>query len=117
MNLVRLAKGGPLQNAIRNDFFVRTGETPDSLFCQTDAEEGASGSPVCDDRWRVVGLHRASREAAPETVPQGVIGGQPVAAKKLNEATAIHAALNHLPNDLRVRIWQQQATAAVSATG
>jgi len=116
MNLVWFAKGGPLQNAIRNGFFVRTGETPDSLLYQTDTERDASGSPVCDDRWQVVGLRRASREAAPETVPQKVIGGQPAAAKTLNEATASHAALNHLPNDLIVRIWQQQAT-AVSTTG
>ena len=116
MNLVQHAKGGPLQYAIRNNFFVRTGETPDSLLYQTDTEQGASGSPVCDDRWQVVGLHRASREVAPETVPQEVIGGQPVEVKMLNEATAIHAVLNHLPNDLRARIWQQQPT-GVSATG
>ena len=69
MNLVQHAKGGPLQYAIRNNFFVRTGETPDSLLYQTDTEQGASGSPVCDDRWQVVGLHRASREVATETVP------------------------------------------------
>jgi hypothetical protein len=39
-----------------------------------------------------------------------------VEVKMLNEATAIHAVLNHLPNDLRARIWQQQPT-GVSATG
>ena len=116
MNLVQHAKGGPLQYAIRNNFFVRTGETPDSLLYQTDTEQGASGSPVCDDRWQVVGLHRASREVASETVPQEVIGGQPVEVKMLNEATVIHAVLSHMPNDLRARIWQQQAT-TVSATG
>ena len=30
----------------------------------TDTDYGSSGSPVCDDQWRVVALHRGSRHTA-----------------------------------------------------
>jgi hypothetical protein len=38
----------------------------------------------------------------------------PVEVKMLNEVPAFHAVLDHLPNERRARIWQQQATAAAS---
>jgi hypothetical protein len=34
-----------------------------------------------------------------------------------NEATAIHAALTHVPNELKARIRQQEVAVAASPTG
>jgi V8-like Glu-specific endopeptidase len=33
--------------------------TPSTIQYFTDTEGGSSGSPVCDDQWRVMALHRA----------------------------------------------------------
>ena len=105
------------QCAIRSNFFVRIGGMPDSLLDQTDAEQRTSDLPACDNRRQVVGLHLVSRKAAPEAVPQKVIGGRPVEVKLPSEAIAIHAVLDHLPSKLKARIRQQEVAAAASPTG
>ena len=104
MNLVQHSRGGALQFAIRNNFFVRPGDTPEFIRYQTDTEPGASGSPVCNDTWQVVGLHHASTPVPKEQVPQEVIDGQPVTVTVLNEAIEIHSVLNNLPADVKQRI-------------
>jgi len=109
MNLVQHPRGGALQYAIRNNFFVRLGDAPQLIRYQTDTEPGASGSPVCNDTWQVVGLHHASTAVPKEQVPQEVIDGQPVTVTILNEAIAIHAVLNDLPADVRQVIADGQA--------
>ncbi len=109
MNLVQHSRGGALQYAIRNNFFVRLGDAPQFIRYQTDSEPGASGSPVCNDIWQVVGLHHASTAVPQEQVPQEVIDGQPVAVTILNEAIAIHSVLNDLPADVKQRITDAQA--------
>ena len=109
MNLVQHSRGGALQYAIRNNFFVRLGDAPQLIRYQTDTEPGASGSPVCNDTWQVVGLHHASTAVPKEQVPQEVIDGQPVTVTILNEAIAIHSVLNDLPGDVRQVIADAQA--------
>lgn len=109
MNLVQHSRGGALQYAIRNNFFVRLGDAPQLIRYQTDTEPGASGSPVCNDTWQVVGLHHASTAVPKEQVPQEVIDGQPVTVTILNEAIAIHSVLNDLPQDVKQRIADAQA--------
>lgn len=109
MNLVQHARGGALQYAIRNNFFVRLGNTPQFIRYQTDSEPGASGSPVCNDTWQVVGLHHASTAVPKEQVPQEVIDGQPVTVTILNEAIAIHAVLADLPAEVRAKVAAGQA--------
>ena len=104
MNLVQHSRGGALQFAIRNNFFVRPGDAPQFIRYQTDTEPGASGSPVCNDTWQVVGLHHASTTVPKEQVPQEVIDGQPVTVTVLNEAIEIHSVLNDLPAAVRQRI-------------
>ena len=98
MNIAQHSLGGPLQFAIRNNFFVRCGDKPEFIRYQTDTEPGASGSPVCDDTWRVIGLHHASRklhpDEAPSAVPQEVIEGQPLPVRILNEAVTMYAIVN-----------------------
>jgi V8-like Glu-specific endopeptidase len=104
INLVQHPGGGPLQYAIRNNFFVRVGSGPQFIRYQTDTESGSSGSPVCDDNWQVLGLHHSSVKVPPEQVPQELLDGQPVAVTVLNEAIAIHAVLDDLPPPVKGRI-------------
>ena len=108
LNIVQHSDGGPMQYAIRNNFFVLSGVAGDRIRYVTDTEQGASGSPVCSDDWEVVGLHHSStskitagdgnNQAAVEGIvpPQEVIEGTPKKIKLLNEAIAIHSILDHL---------------------
>jgi V8-like Glu-specific endopeptidase len=107
MNLVQHPEGGPLKYAIRNNFFVRL-EAPELIRYQTDTEPGASGSPVCNDKWQVIGLHHAHVKVPKEQVPQEVIDGQPVTVTLLNEAIAIHSVLNDLPSAVTQMILDAQ---------
>ena len=88
---------------------MRLGDAPQLIRYQTDTEPGASGSPVCNDTWQVVGLHHASTPVPKEQVPQEVIDGQPVTVTILNEAIAIHSVLNDLPGDVKQVIADAQA--------
>jgi hypothetical protein len=49
--------GGLMQVALRYNAIVHVDDT--RLYYVTDTEAGSSGSPVFDDRWRVIALHRA----------------------------------------------------------
>lgn len=108
LNIAQHARGGPLQFAIRNNFYVQNGASEATIHYQTDTEPGASGSPVCDDNWYVLGLHHASVGTVAQQVPQEVVHGQPVSVNILNEAVTIHAILNHLPAACRESIIQIQ---------
>ena len=104
INIVQHARGGPLQYAIRNNFYVRESDANHFFLYQTDTEPGASGSPVLNDDWEVIGLHHASKAIRPEQVPQEVIDGQPITVTLLNEATKIHSILADLNQEVRERI-------------
>lgn len=108
VNIAQHGGGGPLKFAIRNNFYVRIGSDPFRLLYQTDTEPAASGSPVCNDDWQVVGLHRAADTVPPVQVPQEVVDGQPVAVTVLNEAISIHAILDNLSQPLKKQIWDAQ---------
>lgn len=58
VNIIQHPYGGPKKVALRNNLIY------DSKFPQvryfTDTEHGSSGSPVFNDSWQVVALHRAS---------------------------------------------------------
>lgn len=106
-NIVQHPGGRAMRLAIRNNFFV--GKAPKACFLryQTETESGASGSPVCDDEWHVVGLHHASVEVQTQVVPQEVIDGQPRTVVLLNEAAEIHAILGFIERaspDFYIRI-------------
>lgn len=46
-----------MQVALRHNTIVHVGE--ERLYYATDTERGSSGSPVFNDNWQVIGLHRA----------------------------------------------------------
>jgi len=58
LNIIQHPDGRPKKFAIRNNLL--TGATDTELRYFTDTLGGSSGSPVLDDRWRVVGLHRGA---------------------------------------------------------
>ena len=58
-NIIQHPAGSPKQVVVRNN--VIHAVTADTVQYFTDTEGGSSGSPVCDDEWRVMALHRAAR--------------------------------------------------------
>jgi endonuclease G len=61
LNIIQHPLGGPKMIAIRNN--LATGSTDTDLRYFTDTDYGSSGSPVFDDTWAVVALHRAASAA------------------------------------------------------
>lgn len=102
VNIVQHPEGGPKQIAIRNNLV--TAATAKDLRYFTDTQSGSSGSPVCDDQWRVVALHRSSKAV------RGV-KFQGKSTAWVNVGTQIHAILDHLQehySDLWDEIRQAQ---------
>ena len=58
VNIIQHPNGGPKRVALRNNL-VYDSDFPRVRYF-TDTEHGSSGSPVFNDHWRVVALHRAS---------------------------------------------------------
>jgi len=106
LNIVQHPRGGPQQYAVRNNFFVGTASNGTLLRYVTDTEPGASGSPVSDDSWFVVGLHHASTPADPAMVPTEIFKDE--VSMFNNEGIAIHKILDHLEPGLRAEIKQAQ---------
>lgn len=90
VNIIRHPEGTAKKLGIRNNLVTAATETDLRYF--TDTQRGSSGSPVFDDRWQVVALHRGA------TFAQNVsFQGRSVAF--VNVGTPLPTILN----DLRVR--------------
>ncbi len=113
LNIVQHSGGGALIYAIRNNFYVGNGNTKDVLRYLTDTEGGSSGSPVFNDYWKVIGLHRAATRIPPEyyvslpqerylTLPEETAKGEVITYH--NEGIAIHSILDDLSQELHTEI-------------
>jgi len=69
LNIIQHPMGGPKMIAIRNNLATRSTDTDLRYF--TDTDQGSSGSPVLDDNWIVVALHRAASAARQPVSFQG----------------------------------------------
>jgi endonuclease G, mitochondrial len=69
LNIIQHPLGGPKMIAIRNNLATRSTDTDLRYF--TDTDYGSSGSPVFDDTWTVVALHRAASAAKQPVSFQG----------------------------------------------
>lgn len=58
VNIIQHPDGEPKRIAIRNNLL--TDSSGDDLRYFTDTRSGSSGSPVFDDRWQMIGLHRGA---------------------------------------------------------
>jgi V8-like Glu-specific endopeptidase len=96
LNIIQHPGGDVKHIAIRRNDCVSA--TADEFLYLTDTLPGSSGSPVFDDDWQVVGLHRASR-ALPEKV---YLKGELI--KYNNLGIPIHRILQHLPPHLQAEI-------------
>ena len=87
VNVVQHPDGKPKRFAIRNNLV--TSATDRDLRYFTDTEGGSSGSPVLNDEWKVVALHRGSAFAKD-------VDYQGRSTAYINLGTQIHAILAHI---------------------
>ena len=62
VNIIQHPEGRPKEIAFRNNQLVKLVDD-DVMTYSTDTDHGSSGSPVLNDQWELVGLHRSSVEA------------------------------------------------------
>lgn len=87
LNIIQHPLGGPKKIGVRSNI-ARTADN-DAVRYFTDTDFGSSGSPVCDDSWQVVALHRGA-----EHVTGVKFQGQDTAY--VNLGSQIHAVLDEI---------------------
>jgi endonuclease G len=76
VNIVQHPQGRPREIAVRENRLLAVSDT--TLTYTADTEPGASGSPVLNDRWELVALHRRSVEAVDDRGRPVDLDGHPV---------------------------------------
>jgi V8-like Glu-specific endopeptidase len=97
LNIIQHPAGDVKQIAIRRNDFIGLAEG-DEFYYLTDTLPGSSGSPVFNDDWHVVGLHRAS-QTRPEKV---YMKGETI--KYNNVGVRIHAIRQHWPASIQSEV-------------
>ncbi|WP_238184616.1 trypsin-like serine peptidase, partial [Methylobacterium trifolii] len=97
VNIVQHPAGRPKQFAIRNNLVREV--KGDEVQYFTDTRSGSSGSPVLDDFWRVVALHKASRSVSG-------VNFQGRTTAYVNVGTTIMAIRHHIQG-LHADLWDE----------
>jgi hypothetical protein len=100
LNIIQHPRGEEKRFAIRSNFYVgkiSISEQPARIQYLTDTEPGASGSPIFNDNWQVIGMHHAAIRV-PETQYKGEV------IKYNNQGVEITAILSDLEENIRSRI-------------
>jgi hypothetical protein len=103
VNIIQHPGGSPKMLGVRNNLVSRLDDWYLSYY--TDTLQGSSGSPVCNDRWQVVALHRAW-----EYANQLMFQGKPTAWR--NIGVRIDRLIEHL-KDKEPALWAEIAADVV----
>ena len=96
VNIIQHPNGNPKAIGVRNNL---TSELNDhELRYFTDTMRGSSGSPVCNDRWQVIALHRAEYRLTTPTNFQGK------SSAWVNRGVRIDRIIDHVR--FREELWQ-----------
>lgn len=120
LNVIQHPDGRVKEFALRSNFYIGSDAASDRLHYLSDTEEGSSGSPVLDDNWQVIGLHRAwayynryydgqpihFNSLGLQYAEHGKFSGKTVAS--INEGVSIHSILDDLPETVRKEILMGQ---------
>lgn len=87
LNIIQHPLGGPKKIGVRSNI-ARSADN-DAVRYFTDTDFGSSGSPVCDDNWQVVALHRGA-----EHITGVNFQGQDTAY--INLGSQIHAVIDQI---------------------
>lgn len=88
LNIIQHPGGAPRLLGLRNNLLARIDGADLAYF--TDTAQGSSGAPVCDDDWKVVGLHKG------HTISHGPMNFQGKETAWVNIGTAIGAIVDDL---------------------
>lgn len=105
LNIIQHPGGGPKMLGVRNNLAHRLDEYELSYF--TDTEGGSSGSPVCDDSWRVVALHKKWQRFVSENI---MFQGQSAAWE--NRGTRINRIIADMKNH-HLPVWNEVGATVV----
>jgi hypothetical protein len=107
VNVLQHPDGKPMRLGFRRNFVVIGDD--DVLAYLTDTASGSSGSPVCDDAWKVAALHCGARAVSDQGLE---LMGKLV--RRANTGTPLPTILHHLAahhHDLHAAIMAGQAGA------
>jgi V8-like Glu-specific endopeptidase len=85
--IVQHPQGGPKQIAVTDNRIINIFEH--RLQYTTDTLPGSSGSPVFDDRWRVVAIHHAGGDLAKNSRGERVYANEGILARYVREALGV----------------------------
>lgn len=104
VNVVQHPGAAPKQFGIRNNLVAALRD--DDLAYYTDTAGGSSGSPVCDDQWQVIALHKAS------SLSFGTLNFQGKDTVWVNIGTLIRAIIDDLRAN-QPELWAEIAAVLV----
>ncbi|HEY5710981.1 MAG TPA: trypsin-like peptidase domain-containing protein [Allosphingosinicella sp.] len=100
VNVIQHPGAAPKQFGIRNNLVAAL--RGNDLAYYTDTAGGSSGAPVCDDRWNVIALHKAS------TLSFGKLNFQGKDTVWVNVGTPIHLIVADL-GEKKPDLWTEMA--------